>query len=64
MPRGEKLFRFLGGLMLDRFPCAVTIRSRGRQVTHVETESRPMWRCKDLPERMSESPLALRGPRE
>ena len=50
MPRGEKLFRFVGSFMLDKFYGAVTIRFEAGKVTHVETESRRMWRYKDLPQ--------------
>jgi len=50
MPRGEKLFRFLAGLMLDKFCGAVTIRFEAGKVTHVETETRRRWQYRDLPD--------------
>lgn len=49
MPRGEKLFRFLASLMLDRFYGRVTIRFEAGKVTHVEAESRRAWTYGDLP---------------
>ena len=49
MKTGEKLFHFLARLILDRFYGSVTIRFESGKVTHVETETRRMWRYKDLP---------------
>lgn len=54
MPRGEKLFKLLAGLMLDRFYGTDRIRFEARKVTQVETETRQMWQYKDLPEEMLE----------
>ena len=48
MPRGEKLFKFLAALMLQRFYGTVTIRFEAGKVTHVETQSRWMWRYEHL----------------
>ena len=50
MPRGEKLFRFLAGLMLRSYYGTVTIRFESGKVTHVETETRQIWKYRDLPE--------------
>ena len=58
MPRREKLFRFLAGLMLQRFYGTVTIRFQAGKVTHVETETRRTWQYGDLPERPSDSQTA------
>lgn len=49
MRAGEKLFKFLAGLILDKFYGSVTIRFENGKVTHVETETRRMWQYKDLP---------------
>ncbi len=62
MPRSEKLFRFLAGLMLHRFYGTVTIRFESGKVTHVETETRRMWQYKDLPEQVGETPGAVHHP--
>ena len=50
MKTAEKLLRFLASLVLREFYGTVTIRFEGGKVTHVETETRRMWRYKDLPE--------------
>ena len=50
MPRGEKLFKFLGRLMLDLFYGTVTIRVEKGKVTHVETPTRRLWAYQDLPD--------------
>lgn len=47
---GEKLFRFLAGLLLEKFYGTVTIRFEAGKVTHVEAETRRMWPYRDLPE--------------
>ena len=49
MPTGEKLFRFLARLMLDRFHGTVTIRFQAGKVTHVTRESTRTWEYRDLP---------------
>ena len=49
MKTGEKLFHFLARLILDKFYGTVTIRFESGKVTHVETETKRMWRYKDLP---------------
>lgn len=49
MKTGEKLFRFLAGLILEKFYGAVTIRFESGKVTHVEMETRRAWQYKDLP---------------
>ena len=46
---GEKLFRFLVRLILEKFYGTVTIRFESGKVTHVEAERRRMWQYKDLP---------------
>ena len=46
---GEKLFHFLAALVLEKFYGTVTIRFEAGKVTHVETETRRMWRYQDLP---------------
>lgn len=46
---GEKLFRFLAKLILDKFYGTVTIRFENGKVTHVETETRRMWEYRELP---------------
>ena len=50
MPRGEKLFRFLAGPMMQRFYGRGTIRLGGGTVTNVETDTRRQWRYQDLPD--------------
>ena len=50
MPRGEKLFRFLAKLMVDRFYGSVTIKFEAGKVTHVGTETRRAWQYRDLPD--------------
>lgn len=50
MKTGEKLFTFLRRLALDRFFGSVTIKFEHGKVTHVETETRRMWKYKDLPD--------------
>ena len=47
--RVEKLFKFLARLTLEKFYGTVTIRFESGKVTHGETETRWMWRYKDLP---------------
>ena len=49
MPRGEKLFTFLASLMMRNFYGIVITRFESGKVTHVETETRRMWRYQDLP---------------
>ena len=56
MPRGERLFKFLAGLIVRKFYGTVIIRFESGRVTHVETESRRMWRYGDLPEEMKSAP--------
>jgi len=46
---GEKLFKFLARLILDRFYGSVTIKFEHGKVTHVETETRRMWEYGSLP---------------
>ena len=46
---GEKLFRFLARLILDRFYGTVTIRFESGKVTHVQAETQQTWEYKDLP---------------
>lgn len=53
MKAGEKLFRFLAGLILEKFYRSVTIRFEHGKVTHVETETRRAWQYKDLPRPVS-----------
>jgi len=50
MLRGEKLFKFVAGLMLQRFFGTITIRFEAGKVTHVDAETRRTWRYEDLPE--------------
>ena len=47
---GEKLFKFMAGLILDKFHGTVAIRFEAGNVTHVETESRRVLQYKYLPE--------------
>jgi len=49
MNPGEKLFKFLARLILQRFYGTVIIKFEHGKVTHVETETRRHWRYKDLP---------------
>ena len=49
MKVGEKLFKFLAGLILDQYYGSVTIKFEAGKVTHVETETRRTWQYKDLP---------------
>jgi hypothetical protein len=50
MSEGEKLLAFLGGLILHAFYGKVTMRLERGKVTHIETQTRRMWRYKDLPD--------------
>ena len=50
MPRGKKLFKFLASSMLREFYGTVTVRFEPGNVTHVETQTRRMWRYRDLPD--------------
>ena len=62
MRQGEKLFKFLARLILDRFYGSVTIRFEHGKVTHVETETRRHWQYKDLPDpQTGPRPLARGG---
>jgi len=49
MLRGEKLFRFLASLVLDKFYGTVIIRFESGKVTHVEAETRRSWEYQHLP---------------
>lgn len=49
MKTGEKLFRFLGGFILQKFCGAVTMRFECGKATHVETETRRAWQYRDPP---------------
>jgi hypothetical protein len=49
MRPGEKLFKFLAGLILDKFYGSVTIKFEHGKVTHVEQEAKRHWEYKDLP---------------
>lgn len=49
MSSGEKLFRFLAGIGIAEFYRTVTINFEAGKVTHVEVETRRMWRHEDLP---------------
>ena len=51
MKQGEKLFKFLANLILQKFYGNVIIRFEAGKATHVETETRRAWRYGDLPER-------------
>ena len=50
MKVGERLFKSLPRLMLDRFCGSVTIKFEAGKVTHVETETRRTWRRQGLPD--------------
>ena len=50
MRPGEKLFKFLAGLVLDKFYGSVTIKFEHGKVTHVEMETRLHWQYRDLPQ--------------
>ncbi len=50
MPRGEKLFKFLVGLMLERFYGTVTIRFESGKATHVEIKTQRTWQYSELPQ--------------
>ena len=65
MRPGEKLFKFLARLILDKFYGSVTIKFQHGKVTHVETETRCHWQYKDLPDSAStgEGGEAARGVR-
>jgi hypothetical protein len=54
MPRGEKLLKFLASLMLHDFYGLIIIRMEAGKVTHVETETRRMWRYDDLPDEIEQ----------
>jgi len=49
MNPGERLFKFLAGLILEKFYGSVTIKFEQGKVTHVETETRRRWEYKNLP---------------
>lgn len=49
MNTGERLFKFLAGLVLEKFYGSVTIKFEGGKVTHVETETRRRWEYRELP---------------
>ena len=53
---GEKLFKFLARLILERFYGSVTIKFEAGKVTHVETETRRAWAYKDLPNEPGRTP--------
>lgn len=55
MPRGERLFRSVARLVLDRFYGNVTIRFEAGKVTRVTTETQRTWEYHDLPEPVPES---------
>ncbi len=44
------MFKFLASLMMRDFYGTVTIRMEAGKVTHVETETRKMWRHQNLPD--------------
>jgi hypothetical protein len=50
LKRGERLFKFLAGLILDRLYGSVTIKFEHGKVAHVEQETRRLWQYKDLPD--------------
>jgi len=47
---GERLFRFLAGLILDNFYGKVIISFEHGKVSHVEMETRRHWQYRDLPQ--------------
>ena len=53
---GERLFKFLARLILEKFYGSVTIKFEAGKVTHVETETRRTWQYRDLPEAGSQVP--------
>jgi hypothetical protein len=59
MPRGEKLLKFLAGLMVDRFYGSVTIKFEAGKVTHVEMETKRVWCYRELPEQVPEPSRTL-----
>ena len=59
MPRGEKLLKFLANLMLRDFYGVVIIRMEAGKVTHVETETRRMWRYQNLPDEADRARLEV-----
>jgi hypothetical protein len=62
MKQGEKLFRFLAGLIMEKFYGSVTIRFEAGKVTHVETQTGRKWEYSDLPESTDVgAPRSLRG---
>ena len=59
MNPGEKLFKFLARLLLEKFYGSVTIKFEHGKVTHVETETRRHWQYRDLPDPQARTyPLA------
>ncbi len=46
----DKLSKFIAALTLRKFYGTVTIRFEAGKVTHVETETRRLWRYRDLPD--------------
>jgi len=61
MPRGERLFRFLAGLMVAQFYGSVTIDSEAGKVTHVEVQTKRVRQYSDLPERRQNRVEATRN---
>jgi hypothetical protein len=57
MPQAEKLFRFPARLMLRRFYGTAIIRFEAGKVTHVQTETRRMWRHRDLLDEPGSTPI-------
>ena len=49
MPGGDRLFKFLAGLMVRRFHGTITIRFQEGKATHVTAESRRTWEYRHLP---------------
>lgn len=54
MRTGDNLSKFVASLMLRGFYGTAIIRFEGGKVTRVETETRRMWQCRDLPEQVTE----------
>jgi len=57
MKMGEKLFKFLTRLILDKCHETVTIRFESAKLTDVGTATRPMWKHRDLPDQASGPPF-------
>ena len=62
MKTGEKLFRFLEALMVERFHGIVTVKFQNGKATHVDVETRRSYEYRELPDRYGASDGTDRAP--